>query len=204
MIILYYILIFQIGLSKGVNLSYTVAVNNFVKRQKINSGKTYSILSFEEIAKYAEEKLNKNDFTNGYRDGVVLIKVEDKLVSKFICPFVKINDNSILKAEITRRRKEEEPYIRIKAKNGTELKAGSVDIILYRSDVLKETNEQTTNSDWELISFHAIPEGLYNMPMGPVTMMRNQLQLRGGTKGSYSSSQWAESVKFWQEYAIKE
>ncbi len=204
MIILYYILIFQIGLSKGVNLSYTVGVNDFVKRQKINSGKTYSILSFEDIAKYAEEKLNNNDFTSGYRDGVVLIKVENKLVKKFICPFVKINDNSILKAEVARRRKEEEPYIRIKAKNGTELKAGSVDIILYRNDVLKETNEQTTNSDWELISFHAIPEGVENMPMGPVTMMRNQLQLKGGTKGSYSSRQWAESVKFWQEYAIKE
>ena len=204
MIILYYILIFQIGLSKGVNLSYTVAVNDFVKRQKINSGKTYSLLSFEEIAKYAEEKLNENNFTRGYRDGVVLIKVENKLVKKFICPFVKINDNSILKAEVVRRREEEEPYIRIKAKNGTELKAGSVDIILYRNDVLKETNEQTTNSDWELISFHAIPEGVDNMPMGPVTMMRNQLQLKGGTKGSYSSRQWAESVKFWQEYAIKE
>ena len=204
MIILCYILIFQIGLRKGVNLSCTVGVNDFVKRQKINSGKTYSFLSFEDIAKYAEKKLNKKDFTKGYRDGVVIIKVEDELVTKFTCPFVKINDNSILKAEVSRRREEEEPYIRIKAKNGTELKAGSVDIILYRSDVLKETNEQTTNSDWELISFHAVPLGIEHMPMGPVTMMRNQLQLTGGTKGSYSSCQWAESVKFWQEYAIKE
>ena len=40
--------------------------------------------------------------------------------------------------------------------------------------------------------------------MGPVTMMRNQLQLNGGTKGKYSSKQWAESVNFWQKYAIKE
>jgi len=37
--------------------------------------------------------------------------------------------------------------------------------------------------------------------MGPVTMMRNQLDLIGGTKASYSSEQWAESVRFWQQYA---
>ena len=38
--------------------------------------------------------------------------------------------------------------------------------------------------------------------MGPTTMMRNQLQLEGGTKAKYSSDEWAESVKFWQEYAV--
>ena len=43
-----------------------------------------------------------------------------------------------------------------------------------------------------------------DMPMGPTTMMRNQLQKEGGTKGEYTSSQWAEAVAFWQEYAIKE
>jgi hypothetical protein len=37
--------------------------------------------------------------------------------------------------------------------------------------------------------------------MGPVTMMRNQLELKGGTKAHYSSEEWAEAVKFWQEYA---
>ena len=38
--------------------------------------------------------------------------------------------------------------------------------------------------------------------MGPVTMMRNQLQLTGGTKAFYESEKWAESVKFWQEYTV--
>ena len=35
-------------------------------------------------------------------------------------------------------------------------------------------------------------------------MMRNQLQLTGGTKAEYSTEEWAESVRFWQKYAIKE
>ena len=126
------------------------------------------------------------------------------MISNFICPFVKITNNSILKAEVSKRRPKEENYIRIKSTNGQELKAGAVEIILYRNDILKETNENSTNADWELISFHAIPEGINNMPMGPVTMMRNQLELPGGTKGDYSSDKWAESVRFWQKYAILE
>ena len=77
-----------------------------------------------------------------------------------------------------------------------------MDLILYRHDVLAETKEQTTDADWELISFQAIPEGIEDMPMGSVTMMRNQLQLNGGTKAYYKSERWAESVKFWQEYAV--
>ena len=70
--------------------------------------------------------------------------------------------------------------------------------------MLKETNENSTDSDWELIAFQAIPEEIEDMPMGPITMMRNQLELKGGTKGNYSSKEWAESVRFWQEYAVGE
>ena len=40
------------------------------------------------------------------------------------------------------------------------------------------------------------------MPMGPITMMRNQLQLPGGTKAYYNSEDWAESIQFWQNYAV--
>ena len=32
-------------------------------------------------------------------------------------------------------------------------------------------------------------------------MMRNQLELPGGTKAHYSSGEWAESVRFWQAFA---
>ena len=48
---------------------------------------------------------------------------------------------------------------------------------------------------------NALPKGVESMPMGPITMMRNQLDLNGGTKAEYSSDEWAESVRFWQTYA---
>ena len=181
----------------------TVSVNEFVRRQVKGSGKTYTdSLTFEEIASHGEKQLKKGHYTEGYRDGVILVQVDKKLINHFICPFVKIDETTALKAEMVRRRPEEEPYIQLRALSGTLLKTGSVDLILYRHDVLFETNEESTDADWELISFHAVPEEIDNMPMGPVTMMRNQLQLTGGTKAFYESEKWAQSVKFWQEYTV--
>ena len=69
----------------GFDLKITVGISDFVYRQKPNSGKTYSLLSFSEIAKYAQDKLNKNEFTKGYRDGVVIVKIDDELSKQFIC-----------------------------------------------------------------------------------------------------------------------
>ena len=181
----------------------SVSINNFVRRQTKDSGKTYAEnLTLDEITSHAQEQLTYGHYTGGYRDGVILVQVSKELIHHFTCPFVKITEETKLKATVVRRRPEEKPYIQIRALNGTLLKTGAVDLILYHNEILKETNEQTTEADWELISFHAIPEEIDNMPMGPVTMMRNQLQLSGGTKAFYESEKWAESIKFWQEYAV--
>ena len=45
-----------------------VAVNDFVIRQTPKSGRTYSTLSFKEIAKHAEDQINSNSFKKGYKD----------------------------------------------------------------------------------------------------------------------------------------
>ena len=182
-----------------------IGINNFVLRQKKGTGKTYlQEISLESIVEYASIQLKNNKFKPGYRDGVILISIKNELVKYFKCPFTKITKSTVLKAEYKSRRNNEEPYIRIKACNGEPLEISSVELILYRKDVLAETNENTTNKDWELIAFHAVPKGMDSLPMGPVTMMRNQLELTGGTKGCYSSKEWAESVQFWQHYAIIE
>ena len=181
-----------------------VKASSFVKRQIKGSGKTYTdTMSFDQIASIAEENLHNNNYKEGYRDGVIIITLDKEISSEFICPLVKINENTDLMARMVKRRKDEDYYIQIRALNGKELVTSTVDLILYRSDVLKETNENSTDADWELIAFMAKPENI-KMPMGPVTMMRNQLQRPGGTKGDYTSKEWAESVEFWQEYAIKE
>ena len=179
-----------------------VSVNDFVRRQIAGSGKTYSpLLSFEQIATHASEQLDKGDFKQGYRDGVIIVNADPDYTQQFKCPFVKINKNTKLKAEFVCRRENEEPYIQVRALNGNPLIAGKVEFILYHHDVLAENNEHSTDAEWELISIHALPEGIEKLPMGPITMMRNQLELKGGTAASYSTEEWAQAVKFWQKFA---
>tara|TARA_Y100001968_G_scaffold333351_1_gene395694 strand:+ start:6482 stop:7069 length:588 start_codon:yes stop_codon:yes gene_type:complete len=177
-----------------------VAVNNFVKRQKKYSGKTYAkTLTFEDIAYHAELQMGDAAFSKGYREGVRVVHADKSIVNDFVCPYVLINENTELVSKVVKRNDLEEPYIQTRALNGERLETGNVDLILYRNDVLKENNENTTNTKWELISFNAIPKGVESFPIGPVTMMRNQLCLIGGTKGKYSSEKWAQSVRFYQK-----
>jgi len=182
-----------------------VEVNDFVKRQIEGSGKTYSkSMTFDEIAKHAEEQMAIDVFSLGYREGVRVVDADDSIINNFICPFVLIKQDTILTSKLVKRQKHEEPYIQIRALNGELLKTSKVELILYSHDVLKEKNENTTDAEWELISINSIPEGVEKMPIGPVTMMRNQLNLDGGTKAYYSSNEWANSVRFYQQYAILE
>ena len=182
-------------------MKYKVLASDFVKRQTKESGKTYAeTMTFNEIAKIAENSLNTGNFIQGYRDGVVLIQLDSDAKNDFICPLVEINEDTKLSAKCVKRREGEENYIQIRALNGESLKTDKVDLVLYRRDVLEETNEQSTDGDWELIAFMAKPKNV-KMPMGPVTMMRNQLQKPGGTKGTYAPEQWADSVDFWQRFA---
>ena len=182
-----------------------IAVNDFVKRQISGSGKTYArLMSFDSIAKHAEEQMNKKCFSEGYRDGVRIVHADSSITNDFVCPYVKLNDNIHLVSKLVRRSPNEELYIQTRAINGEPVKTGNVDLIIYRHDVLLENNENTTNAEWELISINAIPKGLDSIPMGPITMMRNQLNLEGGTKALYRTEEWAESVHFWQKYAAIE
>ena len=182
-----------------------VAVNEFVRRQTKESGKSFSSqLSFEDIALHAEVQMSAGHFKEGYREGVRLVAAEAEITKQFTCPFVKIDKATELSAKYVQRRPNENFYIQVRAKAGTLLNAGKVELILYRHDVLAENDEQSTDAEWELVIFHALQECINEMPMGPVTMMRNQLELSGGTKAIFSTDEWAHSVEFWQHYAALE
>ena len=86
-----------------------VAVNDFVKRQVKNSGKTYAkTLSFDQIANHASSQMQNKIYRDGYRDGVRIVIVDDSIKSDFICPFVKLNSNIKLISKLVCRREGEE------------------------------------------------------------------------------------------------
>ena len=131
----------------------------------------------------------------GYRDGVVLVTVP---ADKFYSATVELNEKMVmdmrLQAQFKARKSDEEPVAGI-VLFGEKQPARFVDIVCYRADVLAEDNDRTSEADWEIISINAalIPEE----PMNPVAMARNFLHKTGGTKGSYSETEWANAVWFW-------
>ena len=179
-----------------------VSVNKFVRRQVKGSGKTYSYsLSFQEIANHTEKQVSKGYFKKGYRDGVLVVSADDSIIKDFHCPLVQINENSKLISNVVKRRANEQPYIQTRIIKGVTSVPSKVEFIIYSNEVLSENNENSTDSEWELISINSYPKGVDYLPMKPITMMRNQLQLKGGTKAFYSSIEWAKSISFWQKYA---
>ena len=179
-----------------------VSVNNFVRRQIKGSGKTYSQnLSFEEIVDHAKDQLKKGCYKIGYREGILIVFVDNSFLKYFKCPLIKINQKSRLISTVVKRRDFEQEYIQTRVANGKYSLPSKVELILYSNSVLNENNENSSDSDWELVSINSYPKGVKYLPMKPVTMMRNQLELKGGTKAFYSSKEWAESILFWQKYA---
>ena len=59
-----------------------VAVNDFVRRQVKNSGKTYAkTLSFNQIANHASTQMQNKKYRDGYRDGVRIVVADDSIKS---------------------------------------------------------------------------------------------------------------------------
>lgn len=180
-----------------------VAVNKFVKRQKRGSGRTFSDnISFEEVAAYARKTMNNGHYKNAYRKGVRIVKCDKVFSKNFNCPIVKLTTATEIIVKRIRRKYNEEPYLSVFALNGKPLKTGILELVLYSHDTLLENSENDTLLDWELISLNAIPEGYNKLPMRPITMMRNQQNLTGGTITKYPSQEWSDSVNFWNNHAM--
>ena len=128
-----------------------VGVNDFVRRQVKGSGKTYAkTMRFSEIAKHAEVQMLKNNFITGYRDGVRRVIAHKNILDDFVCPYVKIVKDTKLVSKMVKRSENEEPYIQIRALNGTPLSVGKVELILYRNH-LKNIEGNVLNIDCKML-----------------------------------------------------
>lgn len=171
-----------------------VKASNFVKRQTKESKFGYFDGSWSKLEKLVEEHLS--EAKEGYRDGVVLIPVP---VHNFYSSIVQLKETDEFVAEYTRRVSNEDPQLSTSVLNRGKQPAKYVDIVLYRYDVLEEDNDRSQDSYWEIISINASLHK--NTPMHPITMMRNELHLAGGTQASYSKEEYIEAIRFWSSHA---
>lgn len=168
-----------------------IGINDFVKRQTEESQYTHYKCSWSDLANRVAEEFENKNFSQGYRDGVILVHMNPKE-----CPlFFTYSDFPVFEGmkleavcEKEKGREHEPPRMKInilEPKN----KCKFVDVILYRKDVLEENGENSTDAEWEVVSIN----GRLNEkepPMSPLTIVRNFLQLKGGTemKGKTSES----------------
>lgn len=176
-----------------------IGISDFAKRHTKDSNHSYYDGSDEELIELVTKHYLKNEIENGYRDGVILVNVPP---NKFYSSIVKLDESSQLVSKMASRKPKEDSVIQTYVKNVSKSKAKSVQIVLYRSDVLNEDNDRSTDSNWEIISINASPyEKDVKIPIHPVTMMRNELHLTGGTKAEYDKEEYIESIKFWSQHA---
>jgi hypothetical protein len=180
--------------------SKLIACGEFVKRQTPESGYSHFEGTWEELEELAEKEFGSYLGTNlkpGYRDGVVLM---DLPADRFRSAIVELDKESKLTANYAPRRLGEDAFIRISAK-AKKQSAKHASVVLYRHDVLAENNERETEAEWEIVAIKArVTEE--EEPMDPYTMARNFLHLKGGTKGDFTSQQFAESILYWNNHCM--
>lgn len=170
----------------------TVAMNEFACRQTADSGYSHYAGSFAELCALVEANIDSRVALDPAGQ-VVKVTLPGE---GFFSAVVQVTPETRLVGHYDSRTPEEAPYLSFRALGGDKVPAAETDVILYSREKLAEKNENSTDADWEIVSINAKrttePE-----PPHPVTMMRNQLNLAGGTAVSYTPEQWAESVAYW-------
>ena len=172
-----------------------ITVNSFVRRQTPDSRFSHYSGSWEGLTALVEAHLDQAK--PGYRDGVILVPVPPEGFFSSIVPTI---PESPLQAKCEARTDKEEPVI-VVTTSGHKTPAGSVDVVLYRHDVLVADGDAESDSEWEVVSINANPLGTVEVPMHPVAMARNFLHLKGGTEAVYTAEEFAQSIWFWATHA---
>jgi hypothetical protein len=179
--------------------SLRIGVNNFFLNSKnVVPGLNQRPLS--DLCKEIRDNLDK--VKPGYRDGVLLVPVSPLHLKTRVLPlFPTLHLISKYEARVPG----EKPRMCTRAVVTELPEAKSASAVIYRADVLRERNEQSTEADWELISVlaHATEEA-EPMPVG--TLLANHFGADGGTDTKMSSEQFEaalrESYQFWQNHVM--
>jgi hypothetical protein len=169
----------------------TIKTSPYATRQTEKSSFSHFAGTWEELE--ALTLANFDKARQGYKPGVLLVTVP---ADGFFSAVVNVTPEMTLETKLAARFPGEEPYMQTVAKGIAKSPAKVVEIVLYSHATLAEDGDASCEADYEIISVNArITEE--NEPMHPVAMMRNQKALKGGTKATYTSEQFADAIHYW-------
>lgn len=173
----------------------TIKMNDFALRHTADSPFSYFDGSFDELCALVSEHFDGRETL--FRAGVVSVRVP---ADRFFTGVVNVTEDTELVASFEARREDEDPAILVRAR-GEKSPAVVAAIILYRHDVLAEGNENShEDADWEIVSINA-RDTEESEPQHPLSMARNQLAAKGGTKTEYSADEMARAIVYWSTRA---
>ena len=178
-----------------------VHATEFVKRQSKESRFSYPAASWEQVEEWTEK--NMMNFTQGYRQGVLIVHLPQEIAREFRCGITKNEDAIRFDSIHEARREGEKPFSTRVAVVKEKPVAEYCDVILYHKDVMAEDplNDIEELGLWNIVSVNCrLEEKEYPIP--PLTMARNYLGEDGGTLGEYTADQFAESIWFWSQHTL--
>lgn len=173
-----------------------VAMNDFARRHTAESPYSYFSGTESELISLVTAAIEDGKTRPAFRPGVAYVRVPPE---GFLTGVVKLTEDTSLRSEYKARREGEEPMISTYAR-GEKTPATFVEILVYSHEALMEDDDASTDAEWEIVSINASP--VENEPQNPVSMMRNQLGLAGGTLTEYPSYEWARAVQYHSTHAM--
>lgn len=173
-----------------------IIANGFVLRQTKESPFSYYAGQLPEVVRLVETHWEEQ--TPGYRDGVITVRVPSE---GFYSGVAQLKEDDELSGSFKSRRKGELPRKQIGAKGAQKVHAQQTDIVLYRKDVLAESNDNTpdVHADWEIISINASPV-VGEMPIHPETLCANYFGDDGGTDTNMSPEEFTTALRASREW----
>lgn len=179
-----------------------VGVLDFVKRQTPNSKHDHFDGSWEELVSLVENQWGTRQMSLN-NAGVLLIPIPQAHLHRFFASTVPVTPESSLKATFTPRVSGEAPFIQVTAQNASKVPAQHVEIILYGHDTLAQDGDapSTREAEYYIVSINAYPSSEPS-PMHPMTMTRNFLGIKGGTRPQvpYTAEEFARSILYWSQH----
>ena len=177
--------------------SPTISMNEFALRHTQQSA--YSFYNGSNDALITLVRTNWSQRRVGDNEGTFIVPVP---AEGFFTSIVSITENTDLSAVWGKRTgaTDDEHYYIQNYASGVKTMAKTVEIVVYNHDILASDNQNTSDSDYEIVSINAYTSDEAE-PMSPITMARNYLDMTGSTKTDYTADQFAKAIWFWATHA---
>lgn len=180
-----------------------VGLTDFVRRQTPQSRHSHFEGTWDELmglvlAHWDAAKVSPHN------SGVRLVPMPEAIVGRFYTGIIAVTAETPLKVEFEARVPGEDAFIQVTACGQGKQPAKRVEIILYSHETLAKDGDAPLGgeSDFYIVSVNAYAS-VEDEPMSPMTMARNLLGLKGGTKPEvpYTAEEFARSILYWSCHA---